>query len=135
MKVIVDSSAWSMVLRRDRPSEPVARELERLVRQGRVQMLGFIRQELLSGIRSASRFAVLRNELQQYPDLEITREDHERAAECYNACRRHGVQGSVVDMLMCAVAMRHDLPIYTTDHDFHSYSRHLSFRLHSPRES
>lgn len=60
MKVIVDTSAWSLALRRTSPSPEIAEEVSRLIRHGRVQMLGPIRQELLSGIRSTERFAALR---------------------------------------------------------------------------
>jgi predicted nucleic acid-binding protein len=93
-------------------------------------MLGVIRQELLSGIQSSERFRALRTELAQYPDLPVESEDHEKAAEAYNACRSHGVKGNVVDMLICALAIRHDLSIYTSDRDFTSYARFVPIKLH-----
>jgi predicted nucleic acid-binding protein len=111
--------------------EPAA-EVERLVRQGRLQMLGVIRQELLSGIRSSERFRSLRDELAQYPDLPVESEDHENAAEAYNSCRSRGVQGNVVDMLICALAVRYDLAVYTSDRDFRSYARFVPIKLHEP---
>jgi len=130
MKVIVDTSVWSLVLRRTAPSRAATDEVERLVRQGRIQMLGVIRQELLSGIRTAERFRALRNELSQFPDLPVTTSDHEAAASLFNTCRSGGVQGNVVDMLICAVAIAHDLSIYTLDRDFDAYGRFLSFKRH-----
>ena len=108
----------------------VVQEVERLVRQGRVQMLGVIRQELLSGIRTGERFAALRDELAQFPDLPMTSEDHVEAARAFNRCRSRGVQGNVVDMLVCATAMRRDLSIYTLDRDFDLYEKILRFKRH-----
>jgi len=50
VNVVVDTCVWSRFLRRDRPaSDPIAHEEARLVRRDAVQMLGPIRQGLLSG--------------------------------------------------------------------------------------
>jgi predicted nucleic acid-binding protein len=132
MKVIVDTSAWSLALRRKSPHADVFTEVERLVRRGRVQMLGVIRQESLSGIETAERFADLRDQLAHFPDFPVTSRDHEDAARAYNKCRGHGVQGNVVDMLICAVALRHDLSVFTFDRDFENYHRFLKFKRHRP---
>jgi predicted nucleic acid-binding protein len=72
--------------------------------------------------------------LRAFPDIHIRRSDHEDAAACYNRCRVHGVQGSPVDFLICAVAMRLGVPIFTTDADFAGYARFLPLMFHSPRE-
>jgi len=130
MRVIVDTSAWSLVLRRRSPSHDHAAEIERLVRRGRLQMLGLIRQELLTGIHTSERFNALRDELAEFPDLPLTSREHEDAARWSNKCRSHGVQSNVVDMLICAVALRHDMSIYTLDQDFDSYQRILKFKRH-----
>jgi predicted nucleic acid-binding protein len=135
MRVLVDTSVWSIVLRRDQPAASTGREVERLVRQGRIQMLGLIRQELLSGIRSHQRFAALRQELAQFADLPVASADHERAAELFNTCRAGGVQGNVVDMLICAVSIRHDMDVYTLDRDFESYARFIPLRLHTASQA
>jgi hypothetical protein len=71
--------------------------------------------------------------VRQFPDEASTTEDHEEAARLYNACRRAGIVGSIVDMLICASAVRHDLAIFTTDRDFDRYAKHLPLRLHRPR--
>lgn len=131
MKVIVDTSAWSLVLRRSSPDKNLIRDIDSLVRHGRVQMLGVIRQELLSGIQSAERFEALRLELANFPDLSLEREDHEHAARLFNRCRSRGVQANVVDMLICAVSQRHDMRICTFDRDFNGYAKHVSLRFHA----
>jgi predicted nucleic acid-binding protein len=130
LKVIVDTSAWSQVLRHA-PAAQVVREIERLVRHGRVQMLGVIRQELLSGIPVHERFEQLKDKLSQFMDLPVMSEDHEYAASTYNACRAKGIQGNVVDMLICAMAIRNDMSIYSLDRDFIAYARCVPLELHA----
>jgi predicted nucleic acid-binding protein len=136
MKVLVDTSVWSLALRRRRPRRDGAvAELRELIREGRVAIVGPIRQELLSGIRGTAEFEALRDDLRAFPDTALTREDYERAAECFNECRAAGVQGSNTDFLICAVAERGGLPILTTDADFVNYSRILPIQLHQPRSA
>jgi predicted nucleic acid-binding protein len=46
-------------------------------------------------------------------------------------CRRaKGVRGSNTDLLICAVAVRNNFSIYTTDKDFELYSNRISIVLH-----
>jgi len=95
-----------------------------------VQLLGAIRQELLSGAHPADRFAQLRDYLRFYPNLLLDEEDDERAADYYNVLRRHGVTGTETGLLICAAAVRHGLKIFTTDTDFAAYARHIPVKLH-----
>lgn len=61
MNVVVDTSVWSLALRRQRSSmAPEALELAELVREGRAAMLGPVRQELLSGVPVAQQYETLR---------------------------------------------------------------------------
>jgi predicted nucleic acid-binding protein len=130
MKVLVDTSAWSLALRRRVPHHPIVDELRRLIEHGRAAIVGPVRQEVLSGIRDRAAFDRLRDLLRAFPDEPIDAADYERAAECFNLCRARGLQGSNTDFLLCAVAERHRLPILTTDEDFSRYARMLSVTLH-----
>jgi predicted nucleic acid-binding protein len=131
MKVLVDTSVWSLALRRRAKSDhPAVGELRSLVDEGRVAMIGPIRQELLSGISSAASFARLRDQLAAFDDEPLESGDFERAAEHVNTCRARGVQGSNTDFLICAVAERRNLPILTTDADFTGFARLLPIALH-----
>jgi predicted nucleic acid-binding protein len=94
-----------------------------------VEIIGPIRQELLSGIRSEDQYEKLRKHLAAFPDLEIRTEVYEMAAKFYNLCRSKGVQGSNIDFLICAVAVKKQLAIFTTDNDFRSYAKHLPIVL------
>lgn len=133
MKVIVDTSVWSLALRREATQSlaPV-QELRQLIHDHRVQMIGPIRQEILSGIRSESQFGKLRKHLESFPDLPIQTEDYVTAAQFFNRCRSEGVQGSNTDFLICAVAVRNGSCIFTTDKDFELFSKHLAIVLHKP---
>ena len=129
MRVIVDTSAWSMALRRSDPNPEVTEIITSLISESRVIMLGPIRQELLSGIKSKKQFEKLKERLAAFPDLELTRIHYEKAAECFNACRAKGVQGSHIDFLICAAAIESKSGIYTLDPDFTQYAKHLSLKL------
>ena len=131
MKVIVDTSVWSLALRRDKQDSPApVQELRLIIHGHRVQMIGPIRQEILSGIRSESQFKNLRKHLESFPDLPILTEDYVTAARFFNHCRSKGVQGSNTDFLICAVAVRNKFSIYSTDKDFELFSEHVQIVLH-----
>ncbi|UCG65353.1 MAG: PIN domain-containing protein [Deltaproteobacteria bacterium] len=135
MKVIVDTSIWSLALGRGKQSAfPSVQELRNLIQDHRVQMIGPIRQEILSGIRSESQFKKLQKHLESFPDLPILTEDYVTAATFFNLCRSKGVQGSNTDFLICSVAIRNRFSIYSTDKDFELFSRHLPILLHRPKE-
>ena len=133
MKVLVDTSVWSLALRRRAPTHPAVEELRRLITQGRAAIVGPVRQELLCGIRDGAVFERLRDHLRAFPDEPILSADYERAADCFNRCRAKGIQGSNTDFLLCAVAERSRLPILTTDDDFVKFGRVLPLRLHAQR--
>lgn len=133
MKVVVDTSVWSLALRRRAEVAEIATSrLARLITDGRVLMLGAIRQELLSGIRDRDVFESLRLRLRSFADLALDADDHETAAAYFNACRRRGVQGSNTDFLICAAASRRDCTILTTDRDFERFAEHVPIRLELP---
>ena len=94
-------------------------------------MIGPVRQELLSGISDVNMFNRLKLNLSAFVDLPILTADYETAAEFFNSCRKHGIQGSHIDFLICAVAANHNLLIYTVDKDFQQYIRYLPIRLYS----
>jgi len=134
VKVIVDTCAWAEFFRRDRlPENPVAQEVARLVRADAVQLLGAVRQELLSGAQPVERFDRLREHLRFFPNLILDEEDDERAANYYNQLRKHGVVGTGTDLLICAAASRRGMKIFTVDTDFISYARHIPIKLHRSR--
>ena len=135
MPVIVDTPVWSIMLRRPRkrlsPRErPISAELRDLITEGDVVLLGPIRQEVLTGIRSDSDFETLRAHLAHFLDEPLGSHDYEEAARCHNRCRMQGVQGSPVDFLLCAAAIHRGIPVFTTNLDFRRYAKHLPVTLY-----
>lgn len=131
MTLLVDTSVWSLTLRRDTPPDvPEVEGLKRALAGAElVATTGLILQELLQGFvperarnQIVERFAAV--ELIQ-PD----REDHVAAAELRNACRRAGVQFGTIDALIAQLCIRRDLTLLTTDQDFAHAARHSPLRL------
>ena len=134
MKVIVDTSVWSLALRRNEPQEDVyVLELQELIKEARAQLIGPVRQELLSGIKSTKQFNLLKKHLRVFKEIEMQTEDYELAAEFFNTARTNGIQGSNTDFLICAISNRHKLPILSTDKDFINFKSVLPIVLHKTR--
>ncbi|BAU13823.1 PilT protein-like protein [Leptolyngbya sp. NIES-3755] len=129
MSVIVDTSVWSLALRRPAPDSEIVDRLRILVTQDEVSILGAIRQEILSGLRTPAQFTRLRDYLRAFPEVALTQADYETAAEFFNTCRQNGVQGSNTDFLICAVAYRRNDSILTTDQDFRTFQTYLPITL------
>lgn len=132
--VLVDTSVWSLALRRKNvDGSGHVQELVDLISDLQVQMIGAIRQEILSGIKTEAQFVTVREQLRAFPDLPLVADDFEYAAELYNLLRGKGIQGSNTDFLICAVSLRYNMPIFTTDNDFSLFAVHIPIKLHVPR--
>jgi predicted nucleic acid-binding protein len=136
VNVLVDTSVWSLALRRragDLNSQErlLVGEWTSLVAGGRAKIIGLVRQEALSGIKTDAQFEALRDSLRGFADEPVDTEDHETAAQAYNICRSKGIAVSLTDMLICAVAQRRGMSVFTTDPDFERYAKVLALRLHS----
>lgn len=129
--VLVDTCVWSIALRGSTAADAnVVTELTQLIDDNQVKIIGAIRQELLSGYSDKQSYEKLRAKLQYFPNEPTLDVDYEAAAEYSNFCRTKGIQGSHTDYLICAVAIRAKLKIFTTDKDFDSYSKHLPLLLY-----
>jgi predicted nucleic acid-binding protein len=134
MQVIVDTSVWSLVLRRSAvPANAVQQlaiaALKDLISDARAVLVGPVRQELLSGIKDPAQFELLRGALAAFPDEAMTTQDYERAAQVFNSCKARGVQGSNTDFLICAVALERKLPIFSLDQDFVHFKKCVPIEL------
>jgi predicted nucleic acid-binding protein len=138
MLVLVDTPIWSLALRRtstdlNRREQKLTSSLQDLIRDGRAQLIGPVRQELLSGIREEISFRKLRRQMRAFdePNLEVA--DYEEAAHIHNRCRSRGIAGSPIDFLICATAHRRGWEIFTTDRDFTLYAAAFPLRLFHSR--
>ncbi|OHD62878.1 MAG: twitching motility protein PilT [Spirochaetes bacterium RBG_13_51_14] len=136
MKVLVDTSVWSLALRKNvNRDNKVIRELFELIHELRVSIIGPIRQEMLSGISDNNKYEQLKEKLKSFEDVIIDTEHYEFAAQLYNQCRKKGIQGSHVDFLICAASIKNDLSIFTLDNDFEKYQKHINIQLHEIRNN
>jgi len=130
MNVLVDTSVWSIALRRDRP--PPGRELEALraaIEAGDVCLLGVILQELLQGFPSLDRTRRLVEHLAPFPLLPMHRGDYIYAAEIRNRCRAKGITISTIDAQIAAAAINHRCSLLSIDRDFTGIARHFPLRF------
>ena len=132
MKVLVDTSVWSLAFRKKNKTEyelKLINYLSEIIRDLQVVMIGPIRQEILSGISDEFTFLDMQEKLSVFSDWSIETQDYELAAEFFNKCRMNGIQESHIDFLICAVAFRNNLKIFTLDKDFEHYRKHTGIVL------
>jgi predicted nucleic acid-binding protein len=121
VKLLVDTSVWSLALRRKNTAslspdeQKLKAALVQAIRDGRVVMLGLLRQELLSGIKEKAQFDKVKAALDPYLDEPIDTGDHEYAARVYNECRNQGAEAGTVDILICAIAVRRGWEVLSGD--------------------
>ena len=134
MDLFVDTSVWSLALRRDvAADEPAIERLRHALEAGEgVFTTGLVMQELLQGIRGPKAREAIVERFSALPLLVPDRVDHIEAAEIRNTCRRSGVQIGTIDALLAHLCRRHDLIMLTTDRDFESMARHVDLRLWAP---
>lgn len=138
MLVLVDTPIWSLALRR-RDTDLNPREqrltaaLRELIQDSRAQLVGPVRQELLSGLREEASFKKLRDQLRAFEQVPLDVVDYEEAARLNNQCRGRGIAGSPIDFLICATAQHRNWQIFTTDRDFSRYADVLPVKLYNVR--
>jgi predicted nucleic acid-binding protein len=140
VKVLVDTSVWSLALRRKNEAinaaeKLIVAELTELIGEGRAAIIGLVRQELLSGVKTAEQYEKLRLHLRSFDDELVDRADYEDAAKFGNQCRTKGIAVFAVDILICAVAVKRGWAIFTTDPDFATYAKVLPVKLHRPHKA
>ncbi len=121
MHLVVDTSVWSLVLRRPQVEEnnPFVQAFRRhILQEDGLVLIGNILQELLDGVKSSRDFHRLLALLEPFPLLELTREIYVEAAKLRNTCRAKGVQAGPIDFLIAAACVGHGFPLLTADQDF-----------------
>ena len=117
--MLVDTSVWSLALRRDPPNNsPEVSQLGVLLESGNAVATGLVFQELLQGFSKPKAYQQIIEHFSALPLLLPDREDHIRAADLRNRCRRKGVQTGTIDALLAQLCVRHELTMLTTDKDF-----------------
>jgi len=135
VSLLVDTSVWSLALRRDgSASEPEVQLLrDALMGADIVVTTGLILQELLQGFSGPKSRPQIIERFAALPLLQPDREDHVAAADIRNLCRRAGVQVGTIDALLAQLCIRHDLTLLSTDNDFKLIARHCALRVWAPK--
>ena len=120
MNVFVDTSVWSLALRRDTPPpRPEVEFLTRALGTGEpVFTTGIVLQELLQGFTGPKAGPQIIKRFATLPFLVPDTEDYIRSAELHNDCRRRGIAIGTIDALLARLCIRHKLTMLTTDADF-----------------
>ena len=125
MTLFVDTSVWSLALRRDvTPDIPEVIALKQSLESGQaITTTGFVLQELLQGFAGPKASAAIVERFRSIPFVTPDRQDHVNAAALRNHCRRSGIQTGTIDALIAQLCIRHDLSLLTTDSDFKHIKR------------
>jgi len=133
-KVIVDTNIWSTVLRRTASIDDTIRNnLMQLVDEGRVAIIGPIRQEILSGIKDEKKFHLLKEYMESFEDEIIETADYENAALISNKCIAKGFAVTAIDALIVAFVVRKGWEVYTKDKDFDRYEKISKLQKYAER--
>ena len=131
--LFVDTSVWSLALRRDSsPEGPPVRRLRDALSGGEaVHTTGVVLQELLQGYRGPRVRAQVVERFTSLPLIVPARDDYIDAAELRNTCRRHGIQVGTIDALLAQLCIHHNLVMLTTDRDFNYVAEWTPLQLWS----
>ncbi|MCL2090301.1 MAG: PIN domain-containing protein [Micrococcales bacterium] len=134
MAVLVDTSVWSLLFRKNGPApEPQVTELQRLLRgDDLVATTGVIAQELFYGLGASADAERVARAFRALRYLAPTLDQHIAAARLRRDLRTTGIQVSSADALIAHLAATHDLTLLTTDQDFTHVAAHVPLRLWTP---
>ncbi len=89
MNILVDTSVWSLALRRDAPESDAVASLKQCIDRGDLLFTtGIIVQELLQGLRGPKQRERLVNRLSSFPVIVPDLSDHIEAAALQRTCMR-----------------------------------------------
>lgn len=131
MTLLVDTSVWSLALRRDGAtgSKEVVALREALNGADAVVTTGLVLQELLQGFSGPKDKESVIERFGTLPLIQPDRQDHIAAAEVRNVCRRSGVQVGTIDALLIQLCGRFELTLLSTDKDFANAAPYVPFKL------
>jgi predicted nucleic acid-binding protein len=133
--LLVDTSVWSLALRRDvQTQEPEVQALvEALGGSDVVVTAGLVLQELLQGFSGPKAASAIVERFSALALIQPERDDYVAAAELRNTCRRNGVQIGTVDALIAQLCISNDLTLLTTDQDFTHAAKHCKLKVWAPK--
>jgi predicted nucleic acid-binding protein len=133
LSIFVDTTVWSLALRRDAPGGPFVAELARAFNANdQIFTAGLVLQEILQGVSGPRQRDQIIARLASLPLLQPEWNDHLNAAELFNRCRRAGIQVESIDVLYAQLCIRYDLTMLTADRDFQHMAKHCALKIWKP---
>jgi len=131
IRFLIDTSVWSEALRR---KEKKLNSSETLVKRiiennEEIVIIGIILQEILRGITNETLFSEIKNILNDFSFIDISREDYIFAAELRNKCKQQGITAGSFDFLIASVAINNNLTLVTYNNNFINISRHTRLKI------
>lgn len=125
--VIADTSVWITFQRQ--PDSDVGRRFQSLLANEEVVMVGPVLTEMLQGARSEREFTFFAERLKALAFLETDQDTWIQAAELNFRLKQQGRLMAFADLIVSALALQHDVPVYTVDRD---YQRVPGLQLYEP---
>jgi len=118
-RILVDTCIWIEFFN---PDSLMGKALERLIVSDSVVTCGIVLFELMQGIKSEKEKAVITNSISNLPYIEMDLQLWEKAAVISSSLKRKGLTFPLSDIFIAAIALEHNLPIFTLDKHFESIS-------------
>jgi hypothetical protein len=134
LSLFVDTSVWSLALRRNRPPDvPEVAALEQALARGDlITTTGLVYQEILQGFHGPRDQEAIVADFGALPFLTPDRHDHFEAAQLRNRARRRGVQVGTIAAILAQLCIRYELRLLTTDADFARIAEHEPLERWTP---
>ena len=132
MSVIVDTSVWSLALRRKETPDfdPQIIKLTSLLNSNQpIFLLGVIIAEILQGIRNEKTFEAVKDHLNAFQIIELEREDYIESAKLRNLCLNKGITIQTIDAIIATASIKNGIPLLTSDKDFSNIASITSLQL------
>lgn len=127
--VLVDTSVWIDFFQA--PDSPAAETLAKMiVGHNQVVLCGVVLQEVLQGIRGTRNFDLVQKRLTRFPFVETDKETWLQAANLYRNLRSKGITIPTTDATIAALAMQHNLLLFSSDRHFKAISADTTLRLY-----
>lgn len=127
--VLVDTSIWIDFLQA--PDSPTAASLAKLIGgHNRVIICGVVLQEVLQGIRDQRNFDLVHARLFRFPFMATDKETWLLAANLYRGLRAKGITIPATDATIAALAMQHNLLLFSRDRHFEALAADTTLRLY-----
>lgn len=113
--VLVDTSVWIEFFRKDTAT---SRALETLIKAGRVVVPGIVVFESLQGVKAAKEKGKIMDLLSNLDYMEMSKDLWASAALLSRSLKERGLNLPLSDVLLAAIAHKHNLPLFTLDAHF-----------------